>query len=166
MRLDWLGESGGGDGHVLWSTARATCRAADTATCVVVVAIFQASPELLFSYRNLVIPVQSPRPRLRPKEVEEHGVIDLLNAATKRIQHKEDRWWNLAFDIQTLSALIVRGVEPGITWTYFGVYKGPHSPVVSLRVCSGPQQTRSFSSELTTKRKFQHRHTVCHHSQI
>ena len=54
-------------------------------------------------------------------------------------------------DIRALSALIVRGVG-----TYSGVYKGYTLVIVSLRVCSGPQQTRSFSSEFTTKRKFQH----------
>ena len=30
-----------GDGHVLWSAVRAACRAADTAACVVLVAIFE-----------------------------------------------------------------------------------------------------------------------------
>ena len=59
------------------------------------------------------------------------------------------------FDIRALSALIVRGVEPGITWTCSGVYKAHILVIVSLRVCTGPQQTCSFSSELTTKRKFQ-----------
>ena len=54
-----------------------------------------------------------------------------------------------------LSALIVRGVEPGITRTCSRVYKGHIFVLVSLRVYSGPQQTHSFSSELTTKRKFQ-----------
>ena len=57
---------------------------------------------------------------------------------------------NLEFDIRTLSALIIRGVEPGITRTCSGVYKG--YILIILRVCSGPQQTRSFSSEFTTKR--------------
>ena len=52
--------------------------------------------------------------------------------------------------------LIVRGVEPGITQTCPGVYKAYIFVIVSLRVCSGPQQTRSFSAEFTTKRKFQH----------
>jgi len=33
---------------------------------------------------------------------------------------------NLAFDIRALSALIVRGVEPGIIRTCSGVYKGSH----------------------------------------
>ena len=59
---------------------------------------------------------------------------------------------NLQFDIRALSVLIVRGVEPGITRTYSGVYKGYILGIVSLRVCSGPQQTRSFSS-VTTKQK-------------
>jgi len=61
------------------------------------------------------------------------------------------------FDIRALSAPIVRGVEPGITWTCSGVYKVQILVIVPLRVCSGSQQTRAFSSELTTKRKFQHR---------
>jgi len=59
------------------------------------------------------------------------------------------------FDIRALSALIVQGVEPGITWTYSGVYKAHILVIVSLRVCSGPQQNMLFS-ELTTKREFQH----------
>ena len=62
---------------------------------------------------------------------------------------------NLVFDIQALSALIVRGVEPGITRTCSGVHKGYILVIVSVRVCSGPQQTRSLSSEFTTERKFQ-----------
>jgi len=60
------------------------------------------------------------------------------------------------FDIRALSAPIVRGVEPGITCTCSGVYNPQILVIVSLRVCGGSQQTRSFSSEFTAKRKFQH----------
>jgi len=46
--------------------------------------------------------------------------------------------------IRALSAPIVRGVEPGITRTCSGVYKGHILVIVSLRVCRRPQQIRSF----------------------
>jgi len=56
--------------------------------------------------------------------------------------------WNL------ISKRPVRGVEPGITGHFLGYIRAHIFASVSLRVCSGPQRTRSFSSELATERKF------------
>ena len=55
--------------------------------------------------------------------------------------------------IRALSAPVVRGVEShGHVLEYIRAHI---LVIVSLRVCNGPQQTRVFSSELATKRKYQ-----------
>ena len=58
---------------------------------------------------------------------------------------------NLVLDVRALSALVVRGVEHGITRTCSGVYK---AHILVLTCLSWAQQTRSFS----TKQKIQQTH--------
>jgi len=59
---------------------------------------------------------------------------------------------NLGFRMRALSWPPI----PCFTWPCLGCKRVRILVNVSLRVCSRPQRTRLFSSELTTKRKFQH----------